>query len=69
MKFKHLQNNGLSYLSHFKIAFTWCLRLLVLSFCAFIHSIWPDAFTYTVTENIKTLAKEIKDSEKTKDSI
>lgn len=65
MKFKHLEKTGYSYFEHFKMAFLWGTRMLALSLFAFIHAIWPDAFTYTVTDSIKKYAEEIKNSEKT----
>ena len=64
MKFKHLEKTGYSYRQHFKIAVSWGIKMQRLSISAFIHAIWPDAFTCTVSDNIKKYAEEIKNSKK-----
>lgn len=57
IKFKHLETTGYTYTQHFKRSLRFSIRLLLLSFCALIHAIWPDVFKATVSQEITNLYK------------
>ena len=57
VKFKHLENTGYTYAQHFKRSLRFSIRLLLLSFYALIHAIWPDVFKTTVSQEITDLYK------------
>ncbi len=52
---KHLQDHGVSYRNHQKLAFFFARQSLKASFMAFIHGIIPSFFETSASDTHKTI--------------
>lgn len=54
---RHLKENNLSYVEHFRRAMAYCFFSFVASVVFFIHALFPFLFETTGTDIITTLKK------------
>ncbi len=52
---KHLEENNVSYMKHFKFAVGIGIRLAYASICIFIHAIYPNILCTTTSNEISRL--------------
>lgn len=57
--FRHLKEENITYILHFKRAISMSYKSLKASVCFFIHGIYPDIFSYTGSFIIKDLYSEL----------
>jgi len=54
---KHLKEHGMTYIQHLILAWTYALKLMVMSLVAVVHGILPFLFTTYVSDKLKELNK------------
>jgi hypothetical protein len=54
-QFKHLQELNITYTEHFKNSMSYSIQSLKASFYFFIHAIYPDAFEFDGSRQIRYL--------------
>tara|TARA_B100000214_G_scaffold364986_2_gene332194 strand:+ start:121 stop:336 length:216 start_codon:yes stop_codon:yes gene_type:complete len=57
---KHPNSIGESYFKHFLKAMSFGISLLLISFCVFIHAIFPFLFEHSTSEKIKKLSDKLE---------
>ena len=64
---KHPKEVGESYFEHFAKAFGFGFKLLLISFRAFIHAIFPFFFEHSTSDKINELHKVLQERRKKDD--
>ena len=59
MKFKHLEDKNMTYGEHFLQTLYICAVCIYCSIIVFIHGIYPDIFTTTVSETLSTMLETV----------
>ena len=59
MKFQHLEEKQVSYISHFKNTLYLSYHLIRSGIAVFIHGLYPDIFVNTASNTINNLYLEI----------
>ena len=59
---KHLQEAKMTYWQHFKFANSISLSLICAVGCLIIHAIFPNLFTITGSDILKSVIKKINDN-------
>ena len=61
---KHPKEVGESYFEHFAKAFSFGVKLLLISFRAFVHAVFPFFFEHGTSEKINELNKILQERRK-----
>ena len=60
MQFRHLKDVGLNYIQHFTTAMGISYTLITSGIASAIHAFYPDIFTHTASNAVRTLFREMK---------
>ena len=60
--FSHPKKVCMSYFQHFKFSMEMSSRLLIGSFQAFVHAVYPDIYITSTSDTIKKIDERIKES-------
>ncbi len=60
--FKHPSKVCMSYFQHFKFSMEMSAHLLIGSYKAFIHSLYPDVYITSTSDCVKHISKRLDES-------
>jgi len=56
---KHLEENDISYFSHFKRAMSIGIPMVMSGLCCIVHAFFPFIFTHTASKTIKGIYDQL----------